>query len=84
MSVACREHNVQWLVYTSTYNVVFAGQVIENGDDSTPYSPLDQVNSLITSGSGSPFLAACGSLLTYKVCGRADGDSSQWRSVTRW
>ena len=31
------------LVYTSTYNVVFGGQVIRNGDESLPYLPLDKV-----------------------------------------
>ncbi|XP_020669240.3 short-chain dehydrogenase/reductase family 42E member 1 isoform X2 [Pogona vitticeps] len=37
---ACREMGVPKLVYTSTYNVVFGGQVIENGDESLPYLPL--------------------------------------------
>ncbi|XP_077166608.1 short-chain dehydrogenase/reductase family 42E member 1 [Paroedura picta] len=37
---ACRENGVLKLVYTSTYNVVFGGQVIENGDESLPYLPL--------------------------------------------
>ncbi|KAI4788076.1 hypothetical protein KUCAC02_036080 [Chaenocephalus aceratus] len=37
---ACIEHGVSRLVYTSTYNVVFGGQVIENGDESLPYLPL--------------------------------------------
>ena len=31
------------LVYTSTYNVVFGGQEIKNGDESLPYLPLDKV-----------------------------------------
>jgi len=52
LCTACRKHNIQWMVYTSTYNVVFAGQMIENGDDSTPYLPPDKVLSLITSGHG--------------------------------
>ncbi|KAM3624770.1 uncharacterized protein V6R79_001364 [Siganus canaliculatus] len=38
---ACVEHGVPRLVYTSTFNVVFGGQVIENGDESLPYLPLD-------------------------------------------
>uniref|UniRef100_A0A8D0GU73 Short chain dehydrogenase/reductase family 42E, member 1 n=1 Tax=Sphenodon punctatus TaxID=8508 RepID=A0A8D0GU73_SPHPU len=37
---ACRNTGVSRLVYTSTYNVVFGGQVIENGDESLPYLPL--------------------------------------------
>ncbi|XP_040897450.1 short-chain dehydrogenase/reductase family 42E member 1 [Toxotes jaculatrix] len=37
---ACVEHGVPRLVYTSTFNVVFGGQVIENGDESLPYLPL--------------------------------------------
>ncbi|XP_070691556.1 short-chain dehydrogenase/reductase family 42E member 1 [Pempheris klunzingeri] len=37
---ACGEHRVPRLVYTSTFNVVFGGQVIENGDESLPYLPL--------------------------------------------
>ncbi|XP_033847523.1 short-chain dehydrogenase/reductase family 42E member 1 [Periophthalmus magnuspinnatus] len=37
---ACVEHGVSRLVYTSTFNVVFGGQEIENGDESLPYLPL--------------------------------------------
>lgn len=37
---ACIELRVPRLVYTSTFNVVFGGQVIENGDESLPYLPL--------------------------------------------
>ncbi|XP_059214631.1 short-chain dehydrogenase/reductase family 42E member 1 [Centropristis striata] len=37
---ACLEHRVSRVVYTSTFNVVFGGQVIENGDESLPYLPL--------------------------------------------
>ena len=32
------------MVYTSTYNVIFGGQVIENGDESLEYLPLDKVD----------------------------------------
>ncbi|CAH1795070.1 unnamed protein product [Owenia fusiformis] len=39
---ACIQHNVEHLVYTSTYNVVFGGQVIENGDETLPYLPMDK------------------------------------------
>ncbi|XP_041645360.1 short-chain dehydrogenase/reductase family 42E member 1 [Cheilinus undulatus] len=37
---ACTELGVSRLVYTSTFNVVFGGQVIENGNESLPYLPL--------------------------------------------
>lgn len=37
---ACVERKVPRLVYTSTFNVVFGGQTIENGDESLPYLPL--------------------------------------------
>ncbi|XP_061078295.1 short-chain dehydrogenase/reductase family 42E member 1 [Conger conger] len=37
---ACVANGVPRLVYTSTFNVVFGGQVIENGDESLPYLPL--------------------------------------------
>ncbi|XP_021026040.1 short-chain dehydrogenase/reductase family 42E member 1 isoform X4 [Mus caroli] len=37
---ACLERGVPRLVYTSTFNVIFGGQVIRNGDESLPYLPL--------------------------------------------
>ncbi|XP_007937316.1 short-chain dehydrogenase/reductase family 42E member 1 [Orycteropus afer afer] len=37
---ACRRRGVPRLVYTSTFNVVFGGQAIRNGDESLPYLPL--------------------------------------------
>ncbi|XP_076989247.1 short-chain dehydrogenase/reductase family 42E member 1 isoform X2 [Tamandua tetradactyla] len=36
----CRRRGVPSLVYTSTFNVIFGGQVIRNGDESLPYLPL--------------------------------------------
>lgn len=39
---ACQESGASRLVYTSTYNVVFGGQEIINGDESLPYYPLDK------------------------------------------
>lgn len=40
---ACVKEGVTAFVYTSTYNVVFGGQEILNGDEaSTPYFPLDK------------------------------------------
>ncbi|XP_020495685.2 short-chain dehydrogenase/reductase family 42E member 1 [Labrus bergylta] len=37
---ACIELGVSRLVYTSTFNVVFGGQEIKNGDEGLPYLPL--------------------------------------------
>ncbi|KAL0621827.1 Short-chain dehydrogenase/reductase family 42E member 1 [Plecturocebus cupreus] len=37
---ACQRRKVPRLVYTSTFNVIFGGQVIRNGDESLPYLPL--------------------------------------------
>ncbi|XP_055155683.1 short-chain dehydrogenase/reductase family 42E member 1 isoform X2 [Symphalangus syndactylus] len=37
---ACQRRRVPRLVYTSTFNVIFGGQVIRNGDESLPYLPL--------------------------------------------
>ncbi|XP_053556698.1 short-chain dehydrogenase/reductase family 42E member 1 [Bombina bombina] len=37
----CINMGVPRFVYTSTFNVVFGGQVIENGDESLPYFPLN-------------------------------------------
>jgi nucleoside-diphosphate-sugar epimerase len=34
---ACRRFNIRGLIYTSTYNVVFGGQEVDGGSDSTPY-----------------------------------------------
>lgn len=39
---ACIKKNVPRLVYTSTFNVVFGGQSIKNGDESMPYLPLNR------------------------------------------
>ncbi|KAJ8037367.1 Short-chain dehydrogenase/reductase family 42E member 1 [Holothuria leucospilota] len=39
---ACLENNVKRLVYTSTHNVIFNGNPIENGDETIPYVPLDE------------------------------------------
>ncbi|XP_028087077.1 short-chain dehydrogenase/reductase family 42E member 1-like isoform X1 [Camellia sinensis] len=37
---ACVEHGVKRLVYVSTYNVVFGGKEIINGNETLPYFPL--------------------------------------------
>ncbi|KAJ7286669.1 hypothetical protein O6H91_Y322900 [Diphasiastrum complanatum] len=43
---SCIENGVQRLVYTSTYNVVFGGQEIVNGNEAMPYFPIkDHVDS---------------------------------------
>ncbi|KAL3830550.1 hypothetical protein ACJIZ3_019352 [Penstemon smallii] len=38
---ACLEYGIGRLVYVSTYNVVFGGKEIVNGNESLPYFPLD-------------------------------------------
>uniref|UniRef100_A0ACD5XM97 Uncharacterized protein n=1 Tax=Avena sativa TaxID=4498 RepID=A0ACD5XM97_AVESA len=37
---ACHEHGVRRLVYVSTYNVVFGGHPIVNGNERLPYFPI--------------------------------------------
>ncbi|CAA7408014.1 unnamed protein product [Spirodela intermedia] len=37
----CNEFGVKRLVYVSTYNVVFGGQEIVNGNETLPYFPID-------------------------------------------
>eukprot|EP00053_Salpingoeca_punica_P013881 m.125961 g.125961 ORF g.125961 m.125961 type:complete len:392 (-) comp16326_c0_seq1:1649-2824(-) len=39
---ACRENSVPYLIYVSTYNVVFHGQEIINGNNSLPFVPDDK------------------------------------------
>ncbi|KAL7085719.1 hypothetical protein ACP275_14G296300 [Erythranthe tilingii] len=38
---SCLEKGVSRLVYVSTYNVVFGGQEITNGNEALPYFPID-------------------------------------------
>ncbi|KAL3505517.1 hypothetical protein ACH5RR_035358 [Cinchona calisaya] len=38
---ACLHHNITRLVYVSTYNVVFGGKQIVNGNETLPYFPMD-------------------------------------------
>lgn len=38
---ACIEHGIKRLVYVSTYNVVFGGKEIVNGNETVPYFPMD-------------------------------------------
>uniref|UniRef100_A0A5B7BIM9 3-beta hydroxysteroid dehydrogenase/isomerase domain-containing protein n=1 Tax=Davidia involucrata TaxID=16924 RepID=A0A5B7BIM9_DAVIN len=38
---ACVEYGIKRLVYVSTYNVVFGGKEIINGNETLPYFPLD-------------------------------------------
>lgn len=42
---ACYTYSVPYLIYTSTYNVVFGHDEIVNGNESLPYLPMDQVQS---------------------------------------
>ncbi|KAG9474928.1 short-chain dehydrogenase/reductase family 42E member 1 [Eleutherodactylus coqui] len=39
---ACVNRSVPRLVYTSTFNVVFGGQSVKNGNESMPYLPLNR------------------------------------------
>ncbi|KAL3514894.1 hypothetical protein ACH5RR_027611 [Cinchona calisaya] len=39
---ACLNHGVGRLVYVSTYNVVFGGKEIVNGNETLPYFPMDE------------------------------------------
>lgn len=39
---ACLEFGIKRLVYVSTYNVVFGGKEIVNGNEALPYFPIDQ------------------------------------------
>jgi len=39
---ACLDLGITRLVYCSTYNVVFGGQQIMNGNEALPYFPIDQ------------------------------------------
>jgi nucleoside-diphosphate-sugar epimerase len=36
----CQRYDVKGFVYTSTYNVIFGGREIVNGDESLPYFPV--------------------------------------------
>lgn len=38
----CLKENVPYLIYTSTYNVVFGGQSLENQDESLDYFPVEK------------------------------------------
>ncbi|KAM8960490.1 putative short-chain dehydrogenase/reductase family 42E member 2 [Pelodytes ibericus] len=38
----CVQRNIPRLIYTSTVNVVFGGNGIEDGDETVPYLPLDK------------------------------------------
>lgn len=39
---ACLDLGIKRLVYCSTYNVVFGGQKIVNGNETLPYFPIDR------------------------------------------
>lgn len=39
---ACVEYGIKRLVYVSTYNVVFGGKEIVNGNEALPYFPIDE------------------------------------------
>ena len=64
---ACIKHNIPRLVYTSTCNVVFGGKIIENGDESLPYFPIEKVNELIWKSWGNFLITACFKRNRFKV-----------------
>lgn len=37
----CMECNINKIIYTSTYNVIYGGQQIINGDENMDYFPID-------------------------------------------
>ncbi|KAL1535188.1 short-chain dehydrogenase/reductase family 42E member 1-like [Salvia divinorum] len=75
---ACLEHGVSRLVYVSTYNVVFGGQEILNGNEALPYFPIaDHVDSygrsksiaeqLVLKHNGQPFRKDKGKLFSCAI-----------------
>ena len=39
---ACIQLNIPGFIYTSSYNVIFGGEKIEGGDETTPYFPVNK------------------------------------------
>ncbi|KAL6996009.1 hypothetical protein U1Q18_006147 [Sarracenia purpurea var. burkii] len=75
---ACVEHGIKRLVYVSTYNVVFGGKEIANGDETLPYFPLDDhvdpygrsksiAEQLVLKSNGRPFKKQNGKLYTCSI-----------------
>ncbi|XP_051118161.1 uncharacterized protein LOC127242610 [Andrographis paniculata] len=75
---ACLENGVRRLVYVSTYNVVFGGKEIVNGNESLPYFPIDDhvdpyarsksiAEQLVLKSNGRPFKDKTGRLYSCAV-----------------
>ncbi|XP_028784533.1 short-chain dehydrogenase/reductase family 42E member 1 [Neltuma alba] len=75
---ACVLHGIKRLVYVSTYNVVFGGKEIINGNETLPYFPIDDhvdpygrsksiAEQLVLKNNGRPFRNGNGSFYTCAV-----------------
>ncbi|XP_052191594.1 uncharacterized protein LOC127800806 [Diospyros lotus] len=75
---ACVEYGIKRLVYVSTYNVVFGGKDIVNGNETLPYLPLDDhvdpysrcksiAEQLVLKSNGRPFKKKNGTLYACAV-----------------
>ncbi|KAK6116805.1 hypothetical protein DH2020_049435 [Rehmannia glutinosa] len=75
---ACLEHGVKRLVYVSTYNVVFGGNEIVNGNEALPYFPIDDhvdpygrsksiAEQLVLKSNGRPFKKKKGKLYSCAI-----------------
>ncbi|XP_019057172.1 PREDICTED: short-chain dehydrogenase/reductase family 42E member 1-like [Tarenaya hassleriana] len=75
---ACFKHEVRRLVYVSTYNVVFGGKEIKNGNEALPYFPMDDhvdaygrsksiAEQLVLKSNGRPFKNGGKSLYTCAI-----------------
>ncbi|GER36974.1 3-beta hydroxysteroid dehydrogenase/isomerasefamily protein [Striga asiatica] len=75
---SCVEHEVKRLVYVSTYNVVFGGKEIVNGNEALPYFPMDEhvdpygrsksiAEQLVLKSNGRPFKSKKGKLYTCAI-----------------
>ncbi|KAK6939187.1 3-beta hydroxysteroid dehydrogenase/isomerase [Dillenia turbinata] len=71
---ACIEHGIGRLVYVSTYNVVFGGEEIVNGNEALPYYPINDhvdpygrsksiAEQLVLKSNGRPFKKKIGKCL---------------------
>ncbi|KAL6504164.1 hypothetical protein OROGR_026087 [Orobanche gracilis] len=75
---ACLGHGVKRLVYVSTYNVVFGGKEIINGNEALPYFPMDDhvdpygrsksiAEQLVLKSNGRPFKLKNGKLYSCAI-----------------
>ncbi|XP_073124692.1 uncharacterized protein [Henckelia pumila] len=75
---ACLQHGISRLVYVSTYNVVFGGKEIVNGNEVLPYFPIDDhidpygrsksiAEQLVLKNNGRPFKKKKGKFYTCAI-----------------